>query len=170
MKPRENLKSMSALAALLLLATLTAACDDSPTAPTHFAPYSQIDLRIGTGAEATPGSVVTVEYSGWLYDETKTDRKGLLIDTSAGRSPFTFTLGIGQVIPGWDQGLVGMKEGGLRRLVIPPSLGYGDFRNGPIPPNATLLFEVELVRVGEEEEEGEGEGNGNGNGDQGGGS
>lgn len=164
MKPRENLKSMSALAALLLLVALAAACDDSPTAPSHFAPYSQVDLRMGTGLEATAGSIVTVEYTGWLYDETKTDRKGLLIDTSAGRSPFIFIVGVGAVIPGWDQGLQGMREGGLRRLVIPPSLGYGDFRNGPIPPSATLLFEIELVRIGSEEDEGEGDGGNGGDG------
>jgi len=88
-----------------------------------------------------------VNYSGWLYDATKPDFKGLLFDTSTGVGPFTFTLGGGQVIAGWDQGLVGMKVGGLRQLIIPPELAYGTARNGAIPPNAALIFEVELTDV-----------------------
>jgi FKBP-type peptidyl-prolyl cis-trans isomerase len=109
-----------------------------------------VDVRVGTGTEATSGSTVAVNYSGWLYDETKADGKGLLFDTSTGRGTLSFTLGAGQVITGWDVGVVGMKVGGLRRLVIPPSLGYGGVRNALIPPFATLLFEVELVSVGDE--------------------
>ena len=88
-----------------------------------------------------------MNYTGWLYDASKTDGKGAQFDTSAGRDVFTFTLGIGQVIEGWDRGLPGMRVGGLRRLVIPPSLAYGGFRNGPIPPNAALIFEIELVTI-----------------------
>ncbi|MFB3853860.1 MAG: FKBP-type peptidyl-prolyl cis-trans isomerase [Vicinamibacterales bacterium] len=139
-----------AFPALVLLSLVVTACEDSPTAPSHFAPYSQVDIRVGTGTEATSGSTVTVNYSGWLYDETKSDRKGLLFDTSTGRGTLSFTLGAGEVIAGWDVGVVGMKVGGLRRLVIPPSLGYGGVRNSLIPPFATLLFEVELVSVGDE--------------------
>ena len=93
------------------------------------------------------GAAITVEYTGWIYDSSRPDQKGAQIDSSAGRGPFSFTLGAGQVIAGWDQGIVGMRVGGLRRLVIPPTLGYGPSRFGSIPPNATLLFEVELVSI-----------------------
>lgn len=122
------------------------ACGSSPTSPTS-APFSQTDLRVGSGADAAAGKVVTVHYTGWLYDGSRSDGKGVQFETSVGGTPFSFTLGFGQVIAGWDQGLPGMKVGGLRRLVIPPSLAYGSVRNGPIPPNATLIFEVELIDV-----------------------
>ena len=123
-----------------------AGCGSSPTSPSS-APFSKTDLRVGTGTDAAAGGVITVNYTGWLYDPSKTDGKGPQFDTSVGGTPFSFTLGFGQVITGWDQGLPGMKVGGLRRLVIPPSLAYGAVRNGPIPPNATLVFDVELVSV-----------------------
>jgi FKBP-type peptidyl-prolyl cis-trans isomerase FkpA len=134
-----------AVAGCLMLCLAAARCGDSPVAPTTV-PFSQADLSVGTGAEAVAGKVLTVNYTGWLYDATKPDLKGLQIDTSAG-TPFTFTLGIGQVIAGWDQGLPGMKVGGARRLVIPSSLAYGSVRSGPVPPFATLVFEIELVGV-----------------------
>ena len=133
--------------ASLALSTATAGCGDAPTAPTSNAPFSQSDLVAGTGAAAAIGNLVTVNYTGWLFDGSKPDSKGLQFDSSTGVTPFTFTLGAGQVIEGWDQGLVGMKVGGLRRLVIPPSLAYGPGRNGIIPPNATLVFEVGLLEV-----------------------
>ena len=117
------------------------------SAPSVSAPYSQADLRVGTGADAVTGSQASVNYTGWLYDSTRADFKGLRFDTSVGKQVFSFTLGTNQVIQGWDQGVPGMKVGGLRRLVIPPSLGYGATRSGAIPPNATLLFEIELVSV-----------------------
>ena len=123
------------------------ACGDSPAAPTNLARFSQTDLVVGAGAEAVSGSAVTVHYTGWLYNAERPDQKGAVFDTSEGRAPLAFTLGQGQVIAGWDQGLVGMKVGGKRRLVIPPSLGYGGARRGPIPPNATLVFDVELLEV-----------------------
>jgi FKBP-type peptidyl-prolyl cis-trans isomerase len=89
---------------------------------------------------------LTVNYTGWLYDALKPpDHEGLQFETSQGTTPFVFILGTGQVIPGWDQGIVGMKVGGTRRLVVPPSLAYGGTRNGPIPPNATLIFEIQLL-------------------------
>lgn len=132
---------------LIVSVSLAAACDDSPTSPSSPPPFSQTDIRAGTGDEATSGKVLTVNYTGWLYDESRPEQKGAQFDTSVGREAFSFTLGIGQVIAGWDQGVPGMKVGGMRRLIIPPSLGYGNFRNGPIPPNATLVFEIELVGV-----------------------
>ena len=105
-------------------------------------------MRAGTGTEATTGSLLTVQYTGWLFDATKTDAKGLQFDSSRTTdTPFTFTLGAGQVIRGWDEGLVGMRALGIRRLVLPPSLGYGTVRNGSIPPNATLVFDIELLSV-----------------------
>lgn len=125
-----------------------ASCSESPNSPSSTAPYSQVDLLVGTGDTAATGSVITVNYTGWLYDASKPDNKGLQFDSSAGRDPFLFALGAGAVIEGWDRGIVGMKVGGIRRLVIPPSLGYGSIRNFSIPPYSTLVFEVELVGVG----------------------
>lgn len=136
-----------ALSALVLGGALVAGCGNSPATPSVNAPFSQSDLRVGSGTEAANGNTLTVNYSGWLYNASLTDQKGPLFDTSAGAQPFSFTLGSSEVIKGWDQGLVGMKVGGLRRLVVPPSLAYGSARFGPIPPNATLLFEVELLDV-----------------------
>ena len=100
------------------------------------------DTKVGTGAEAKTGQLVSVHYTGWLTDGTK-------FDSSKDRNqPFNFQLGAGQVIKGWDQGVVGMKVGGIRKLTIPPSLGYGaNGAGGVIPPNATLVFEVELLGV-----------------------
>ena len=135
------------IACVCVAAATAAGCGDSPTTPSSSAPFSQTDVRAGTGADAASGKVLTVHYTGWLYDASKTDGKGLQFETSVGGSPFMFSLGFGQVIPGWDQGLPGMKVGGLRRLVIPPSLAYGAVRNGPIPPNASLVFEIELIEV-----------------------
>ena len=133
--------------ALLAAAALAAACNDTTTAPSSFAPYSQVDLRLGTGTEAASGNSVTLNYTGWLYDPSKTDGKGLQFDTSVGGTPLKFTLGAGQVIAGFDKGVAGMKVGGARRIIIPPSLGYGSSRNNSIPPYATLVFDVDLLDV-----------------------
>jgi FKBP-type peptidyl-prolyl cis-trans isomerase FkpA len=135
------------VAAVALAAVTMAACGPTPTTPSIGAPYSQTDLRVGTGTEAVSGKVLSVNYTGWLYDTTKTDQKGLQFDSSASGPPLTFTLGAGQVIAGFDQGMPGMKVGGARRLVIPASLGYGGSRNGSIPAFSTMVFEVELVDV-----------------------
>jgi FKBP-type peptidyl-prolyl cis-trans isomerase FkpA len=141
-----TLRRFTIALAAILLAAMPTACGDSPTFPST-APYRQTDVRVGSGTEAISGAVVTVNYTGWLYDPTKLDGKGVQFDTSLGSDPFPFTLGIGQVIQGWDQGIAGMKIGGLRRLVIPPSLAYGPVRYGPIPPDATLVFDIELTDV-----------------------
>ena len=141
-----TLRRITLVFAAAMLAAGAVACGDSPTAPST-APYKQTDVRVGTGTEAITGSLVSVNYTGWLYDPAKLDGKGLQFDTSVGGDPFAFTLGVGQVISGWDQGVNGMKVGGLRRLVVPPSLAYGPVRYGPIPPDATLVFDIELMGV-----------------------
>jgi FKBP-type peptidyl-prolyl cis-trans isomerase FkpA len=133
----------------LASAALVAACYGSPASPAANAPFSQTDLRVGAGLTAAAGNIITVNYTGWLYAPDKPDQKGLQFDSSAGGDPLVFQLGAGAVIQGWDQGLVGMKVGGLRRLVIPPSLGYGGSRQGPIPPFSSMVFEVELLEVKE---------------------
>ena len=130
-----------------VMTMFSSACTDAPASPTITAPFAQTDLLLGTGADALTGNTLTVDYTGWLYDASKADQKGLQFDSSAGRTPFTFTLGSGQVIRGWDQGIPGMRIGGRRRLVIPPSLAYGDMRSGPIPPNATLVFDITLISI-----------------------
>jgi FKBP-type peptidyl-prolyl cis-trans isomerase FkpA len=107
------------------------------------------DSKAGTGAEAAAGRLVRVHYTGWLYDEGRADHKGRKFDSSRDRNdPFEFKLGGGDVIPGWDQGVAGMRVGGQRTLTIPPDLGYGaQGAGGVIPPNATLVFDVELLDV-----------------------
>ena len=108
------------------------------------------DHKIGTGAEAVAGKRVTVHYTGWLFDAAAPEQKGKKFDSSRDRNdPFVFSLGAGQVIAGWDKGVAGMKVGGSRTLVIPPEMGYGARgAGGVIPPNATLVFDVELLGVG----------------------
>ena len=140
------LRAAATAAACALLATGLAGCGTS-TSPSNVVPFSQLDVRLGTGAEAANGNTLSVNYTGWLYDASKTDAKGVQFETSVGGTPFVFTLGSGQVIKGWDQGVPGMKVGGVRRLVIPASLAYGSSRNGPIPPFASLVFEIELLDV-----------------------
>lgn len=143
---------------LTLFASLAIACggndnNGSPTGPTEVtgtAAFSSRDLIEGTGAEATSGQQATVRYSGWLYSDSASENKGRLFDsTSLPGSPptFSFIVGAGRVIRGWDLGVPGMKVGGRRRIVIPPDLAYGASGNRDIPPNATLLFEVDLVSV-----------------------
>ncbi len=126
-----------------------------PTAPAPklFGParpiFTRTDLQPGTGAAAKQGARLRVHYTGWLYDATKADLKGRMFDSSRDRGPFDFVLGKGQVIPGWDHGFEGMKVGGRRRLIIPPDMAYGveGQGDGIIPPNAALLFEMELLAV-----------------------
>ena len=108
------------------------------------------DDTVGGGNEAAAGRRVTVHYTGWLYNETAADKKGTKFDSSRDRNePFEFRLGGGEVIRGWDEGVAGMKVGGQRTLTIPPDMGYGarGAPGGVIPPNATLVFDVELLDV-----------------------
>jgi FKBP-type peptidyl-prolyl cis-trans isomerase FkpA len=108
-----------------------------------------VELKQGTGTEAVSGKAVIVHYTGWLYDSAVADGHGAKFDSSLDRNiPFGFFLGSGKVIKGWDEGIVGMKVGGKRTLVIPPHKAYGERgAGGVIPPNATLLFDVELIEV-----------------------
>jgi FKBP-type peptidyl-prolyl cis-trans isomerase FkpA len=131
-----------ALSGLLLV---TSACDNgstSPTAPDQSAVvYSQTDLTVGTGAEAAPGTRATVQYAGWLYSQNGTDHKGQQFDANQ----LTVVVGGGTLIKGFEDAVAGMKVGGTRRAIIPPSLAYGATGNGgTIPPNAALVFEILL--------------------------
>ena len=112
------------------------------------AELQKIDVIEGTGATATGGRV-RVHYTGWLHDPSKSDGHGRKFDSSVDRgTPFDFRLGAGEVIRGWDEGVAGMKVGGKRTLIIPPEMGYGARgAGGVIPPNATLVFDVELIDV-----------------------
>jgi len=109
----------------------------------------KIDTTLGTGTEATPGTQVSVHYTGWLFDAAAADQKGAKFDSSVDRGElFDFPLAAGHVIKGWDEGVAGMKVGGKRTLIIPPEMGYGARgAGGVIPPNATLVFDVELHGV-----------------------
>lgn len=136
------------LVALLTVSAVSCGGTDSgpsPSTPTPpSAPFSQTDLQVGPGATATQGRSVAVSYTGWLYDPTKAESKGAQFDTSTN---FSFVLGAGRVIAGWDQGVVGMRVGGQRRLIIPPNLGYGGTMVGTIPANSTLVFDIMLLAV-----------------------
>ncbi len=107
----------------------------------------KIDPVVGKGKVATPGSTVSVHYTGWLYSPKAPKQHGEQFDSSVGGEPFSFPLGEGKVIKGWDQGVAGMKVGGKRTLIIPAALGYGERGAGPIPPNSNLIFDVELLDV-----------------------
>ncbi len=106
------------------------------------------DIKAGDGTAAAAGKGVLVHYTGWLYDPGKPDQQGAMFDSSRKGQPFGFTLGAGMVIKGWDEGVAGMKKGGQRTLIIPPDMAYGARgAGGVIPPNATLVFDVELLEV-----------------------
>ena len=111
--------------------------------------FTIIDSQLGEGREAEKGLTITVHYSGWIYDENEDDKKGNKFDSSKDRNePFTFVLGVGQVIKGWDDGFAGMKIGGTRTIIIPSEMGYGSRGAGSvIPPNADLIFDVELLGI-----------------------
>ena len=111
--------------------------------------FTTIDSQLGEGREAEKGLTITVHYSGWIYDENEDDKKGNKFDSSKDRNePFTFVLGVGQVIKGWDDGFAGMKIGGTRTIIIPSEMGYGSRGAGSvIPPNADLIFDVERLGI-----------------------
>jgi FKBP-type peptidyl-prolyl cis-trans isomerase len=132
------------LPVFLLFAVAACGSDAMPTTTTSSAPYSQVDLVVGTGATTATGKSVSVNYGLWLYDSTKTDGKGALVQQST--TPYNFVIGASSTIAGWNQGVPGMKVGGQRRLVVPPELAYGSAGNPPdIPPNATLVFDITLL-------------------------
>jgi FKBP-type peptidyl-prolyl cis-trans isomerase FkpA len=139
--------------AVVTLLTLLAACGaDKPAvpAPSPVTTLQTVMLKPGSGAAVAAGQIAVMQYTGWLYESAATDNKGKQFDSSrsSGGQPFKFPLGTGSVIKGWDQGVLGMKVGESRRLVIPPNLGYGDTgAGGVIPPGATLVFDVELVGI-----------------------
>jgi FKBP-type peptidyl-prolyl cis-trans isomerase len=118
-------------------------------ATSNITTLQKTDHKQGDGPEAQAGRTVTVHYTGWLYNKDAADNKGAKFDSSRDRNePFAFRLGGGQVIRGWDEGVAGMKVGGSRTLTIPPDMGYGQRGfPGAIPPNATLIFDVELIDV-----------------------
>jgi FKBP-type peptidyl-prolyl cis-trans isomerase len=146
----ERLRPALGAGALVVALGGMTGCVEMPTGPTRFAPYSQADLRVGSGDAVETGDVVTVHYTGWFYDETRPDQKGAIFETSRAIAALQITVGSSGVIFGWNQGLPGMQVGGLRRLVIPPSSGYGGFRTGPVPPWTTMIFEIELISIDSE--------------------
>ncbi len=134
----------------LLLSGLALAAPMLARAAAPVEALKAIDRKMGTGATAERGKSVSVHYTGWLYAPTAPDQKGKKFDSSRDRGEaFTFPLGAGRVIRGWDQGVAGMKVGGSRTLIIPAALAYGSrsVGNGLIPANSTLLFDVELANV-----------------------
>ncbi len=135
----------------ILLTLLFTGCGgaEAPLTPPPPSAFSQADLVQGSGPAASRGSQLTVHYTGWLFDASKPDSKGKQFDSSVGSEPFTFRLGAGDVIRGWDQGFEGMRVKGRRRLIIPPDLGYGSMGtpDGTIPGNTGLVFEMELLDV-----------------------
>ncbi len=149
--------SLTLISALLLSTTLTACNNSASTdkvkevvvAPAPISSLVIDDVKVGTGEEAKAGQTVSVHYTGWLFDANATDKHGKQFDSSRTRGkPFNFPLGAGRVIKGWDQGVAGMKVGGQRTLTIPSALGYGARGAGTsIPPNAVLVFDVELIGV-----------------------
>jgi FKBP-type peptidyl-prolyl cis-trans isomerase FkpA len=139
------------LIALLALTACSPTPSSSPAATDagSVATLTKTDLKVGTGPEAKPGMTVEVNYTGWLYDQHAKDHRGKKFDSSLDHGqPFSFTLGQGMVIKGWDEGVAGMRVGGKRLLLIPAELGYGARgAGGVIPANASLVFEVDLLGV-----------------------
>ena len=142
---------ISAVSLILSLSLGLSACNRPTEAvdpANSVAAMQSTDLVLGTGVVAESGKQVTVHYTGWLYDAKAPGQRGEQFDSSVTRgTPFSFQLGDGQVIKGWDQGVVGMKVGGHRNLIIPSDLAYGPGGRGPIPPAATLVFDIQLIAV-----------------------
>lgn len=142
------LKRMIALLPLVAVAACGSSSTTSPSLPpTSVGVFTTTDLTVGTGATAAVGSRVTTTYAGWLYDTGKPFGKGAQFDPGPG--PLVFVIGSGTLVRGFEQGVVGMKVGGQRRVIIPPELAYGNQSPDPtkIPPNATLVFEITLTAV-----------------------
>ena len=151
MSPMSRRGAIAALALIASLGTIAGAVSTPALAQegktmTTSSGLTIADTKVGSGAEARPGNNCVMHYTGWLYEN---GAKGAKFDSSLDRGePFEFPLGAGRVIKGWDEGVAGMKVGGKRTLIIPPQLGYGARgAGGVIPPNATLLFDVELLDV-----------------------
>jgi FKBP-type peptidyl-prolyl cis-trans isomerase len=146
-----RLRLFQPLGALLAAAVLLAGCSPNTQqeSTVSTAQLKITELKPGTGPAIKAGQTAVVHYTGWLYVEDAPDHKGKKFDSSLDRNdPFSFPVGGGQVIQGWDQGVAGMQVGGKRQLVIPAELGYGSRgAGGVIPPNATLLFDVELLSI-----------------------
>lgn len=156
-----KVRQISALASALSISLLLVGCGgnktdeikqvvvkEATTMANETAPeFTKTDVKVGEGAEAQAGQTVSVHYTGWLYDPAAADNHGTKFDSSRDRNtPFEFPLGAGRVIKGWDEGVAGMKIGGQRTLIIPADMGYGaSGAGGVIPPNATLIFDVELL-------------------------
>ena len=136
---------------LALLIGLMSACGGKPAAapPSPVTSMQSVELKAGAGESIAPGKIAVVQYTGWLYEAGAKDNKGKQFDSSLTQGqPFRFPLGAGSVIKGWDQGVIGMKIGGSRRLIIPADLAYGDSgAGGVIPPGATLVFDIDLVAI-----------------------
>jgi FKBP-type peptidyl-prolyl cis-trans isomerase len=135
---------------VLLCALLAACAPPAPPPPSDLPKTLElIDVATGAGEAIVAGKTAVVHYTGWLYDKSVAESKGAKFDSSRDRGePFRFPVGGGQVIKGWDQGVVGMQVGGQRRLIIPSEMGYGARGAGnSIPPNAALLFDIELLAI-----------------------
>jgi FKBP-type peptidyl-prolyl cis-trans isomerase FkpA len=151
-----NYRSLICTLMLAIAAPLSHAADNpasassSASAPAaNPATLSKKDVKTGSGKEAVAGKEVVVNYTGWLYNAAAAEQHGAKFDSSVGRGPFSFPLGAGMVIKGWDQGVIGMKVGGKRTLIIPADMAYGKrgAGGGLIPPDAPLIFDVELLDV-----------------------
>ena len=145
-----RIKHITSIFAALALSCSPLLASDAGAQTTSGAPVrlslQKIDKQIGTGAEVIGGSVVTVHYTGWLFNPDSQLQRGPSFDTSIGSSPFVFTVGFGKVIKGWDLGIIGMRVGGKRTLIIPSELAYGARGSGDkIPPNANLIFDIEVL-------------------------
>jgi FKBP-type peptidyl-prolyl cis-trans isomerase FkpA len=138
-----------AILSLLLLAGCTGKPSAKPAAAAAVNSLETFELQPGAGAPIAAGQNAVVQYTGWLYEAGAADKKGKQFDSSrSSGQPFRFVVGAGQVIKGWDQGVLGMRAGGRRRLIIPADLAYGDSgAGGIIPPGATLVFDVDLVAI-----------------------
>ncbi|MFZ6777654.1 FKBP-type peptidyl-prolyl cis-trans isomerase [Undibacterium sp. Ji83W] len=144
-------KYLSALLASTLFTGILSTSPAQAQAPDSvvISRLTKIDEKVGTGKEALAGNTVYVHYTGWLHDPFANRERGTKFDSSVGQQAFSFSIGSGRVIKGWEQGVAGMKVGGKRTLIIPPELGYGaaGAGNGMIPPNSYLIFDIELLDV-----------------------